>query len=267
MTRIQEVEYELLSKLALLFQENKIDYWLAYGSVLGSVRHSGFIPWDDDIDIYIRGQDYEKVRCMLENNDFFLRFEDYKNSNNYPFHFPKIIDTRTKLIEKRFMHSQYVCGIYIDIFPLYGVSSNFFLRHIGYFTRYFDYAIIEAHSAKAEKDASYIKRFFIRILSFFNVQKAQRRLHDRYMKGFSEKSNYLSEPNLFKDKDLDIAKCFDGYEVSKFEDLSVKIPLNSHEYLCRHYGDYMQFPPAEKRCSCHNFVYVEYSDGTSQKGV
>ena len=84
----------------------------------------------------------------------------------------------------------------------------------------------------------------------------------RYYKGFGPSDQYLSEPQQFTDNSLHYKQHFDGYKPHKFEYLSVRIPSNYHDYLVSQYGDYLEFPPEEKRVPCHNYVFVKFADGS-----
>ena len=265
MNKLQSLQCEMLEKLICLLEENNIDYWLAYGSVLGAVRHNGFIPWDDDIDVYINGKDYPKLRILFKEGPIGnLRLDDAFLCGDYPYTFPKVVDCRTCLIEKRFEKCKYMGGVYIDVFPLYSVRNSKLLRSIGYFTKYCKYAIVESHYYD-KSEASLLRKMIIMILKLFSKDKAQAHLFARYCKGFTQSDKYLSEPLQFNDKNLHKKEHFDGFKLHKFENLEVRIPGNPHDYLVEQYGEYMKLPPADKRVSCHSFVYVEFPDGSVLK--
>ena len=103
--------------------ENSIKYYLLGGSALGAKRHKGFIPWDDDMDIGIPREDYNRLVKMdpikLPEN---LELRFYQNTEKSPFHFIKLIEKNTTLIERQY--TDYVEGLYIDIFPLDGAASE-----------------------------------------------------------------------------------------------------------------------------------------------
>ena len=105
-------------------EENQLRYYIIAGTMLGAVRHKGFIPWDDDIDVGMPRSDYEKLRAKSKeffNEKFVFEFPDSDNVE-YPYLIGKLYDKSTTFIEKQ----RYVIkrGIYIDIFPLDGVGNN-----------------------------------------------------------------------------------------------------------------------------------------------
>lgn len=260
MTRLQSALLELLKNLTSFLNENGIEYWLAYGSTLGAVRHDGFIPWDDDVDIYINGKDYIKLqKLFMEKEPKGLRLDDNK-TEGYPFTFPKVIDTKTGLVEKRFEHKPYVGGVYIDIFPLFSISKNVLIRRVGYFFRYLNYVIVESHNSNPANLSSG-RKFLARVLSMFSEKNAQKRLYRSYCKGFVKEDIFLSEPLQFTDKNIHYSKHFETTCSHRFEDDEMKIPGDYVGYLRSQYGDYMKYPPLENRKPSHSFSFVRYSNG------
>ena len=261
--KLQKYELSILDRLVQIFKEFDISYWIAYGTVLGAVRHKGFIPWDDDIDIYIDGNDYSKlIHIFLDrNNDINgLSLHDFKTIADYPFTFPKIIDNKTKLIEKRYSHTTYCCGVYIDIFPLYNVPDNPIFRRIDYFKKYLNYCIVESHHCSLGLIKNPFKKMCTRILGLMSKEKAQLRLFKMYTRGISKKSSHLSEPLIFKDSQIHFYNFFNGFEELLFENNLYCGPKDVKEYLKNMYGDFMTLPPEDKRRSIHDFVKVEFYD-------
>ena len=114
---------ENLKVLDEVFRSHGLRYFLVSGTMLGAVRHKGFIPWDDDVDLGMPRDDYE--RLIANSKEWlpdYLEFICAEKDSNYPLPFGKIQDSRTTLIEKTYR--DYVGGVYIDIFPLDGVSSS-----------------------------------------------------------------------------------------------------------------------------------------------
>lgn len=265
MNKLQGVLCQLLKKVVDILDSNEIEYWLAYGSVLGAVRHNGFIPWDDDVDIYINGKDYEKLQSIFKNGSINgLRLDDAELCQNYPFTFPKIVDDSTVLIEKRFENTCYRGAIYIDVFPLFSVNNNKVFRYFGYCSRYFNYAIVEAHYTDLYSN-NRIRRVICRILRLFSLDKAQRRLMRRYFRGFTERDMFMNEPLQFNDKCLCYREHFSRTTTHPFEDMILNIPFDYDGYLTSQYGNYLELPPVEERVPCHSFVYIQYADGSVEK--
>jgi len=258
---LQARELEILKALAEIFEKNGVDFWLAYGTVLGCVRHQGFIPWDDDIDIYVRGEDYPKIRKIFEEQDTgFLALHDHTTADGYPYVFPKIIDKRTKLKERAFSHIDYVGGVYVDIFLLFDVPNNKALRSIKQKQRYFRYALVRG-SYKNTDEMNGIKKTVTRVIQkLVSPKRVQNKLYKGYLKPLKSKRNFVTEPNVFTEKYLSPKTYFDGAESKLFEDVMMPIPQKYTEYLTDMYGDYMKLPDEKDRVSCHDFALLELNN-------
>ena len=103
-SKLQDIQLQILKELSTIFMKHDIKFFLAYGTLLGCVRHKGFIPWDDDVDIYILGEDYPKIKRIFDTEDTGnLVLQDY-DTQSYPYCFPKVIDKRTLLKEDTYKH-------------------------------------------------------------------------------------------------------------------------------------------------------------------
>ena len=119
----QYVMLRILKIVADILEENNIPYWLESGTLLGAVRHKGFIPWDDDIDIGIHYSDYDKVIEALKNNlpeDLFL--QTLETDKYYDLPWIKVKDNNSYIFE--YKPGKYHKGIFIDIFPMEEVTED-----------------------------------------------------------------------------------------------------------------------------------------------
>ena len=121
---IQKIELNILNVFDKFCRENNITYTLAYGTLLGAVRHQGVIPWDDDIDVCILRPDYEKFKMLVKKKGLPKPYQLLcEKDTGYLYPFCKIIDTRTSIIEKG-VKNQKLNGIWVDIFPLDMLPQN-----------------------------------------------------------------------------------------------------------------------------------------------
>ena len=112
---MKAIELGILKKFDSICKENGLEYSLAYGTMLGAIRHKGFIPWDDDIDVFMKREDYEKL-LALKYDDGDFEVKSYRYSKNYYFLYSKIVDKRTSICEN--WRAEKDMGLFVDIFPL-----------------------------------------------------------------------------------------------------------------------------------------------------
>ena len=125
MNKLQERQYEILVELDRICKKNNIEYFLDGGTLLGAVRHKGFIPWDDDLDVAMFRKDYEKFKSIVSselNEKYF--FQDYDTDDGYGMVFGKLKIKNTKYTEKVANKSRAKDGIFIDIFIYDNISAN-----------------------------------------------------------------------------------------------------------------------------------------------
>ena len=116
---LQLVELEILKEFVRICEKYQLQYYITAGTLLGAVRHKGFIPWDDDIDMVMPRADFDKLAGVCQESlskDYF--YQDWHTERNYPFYFAKIRKNNTEVCEENLIDIQMNKGIYIDIFPL-----------------------------------------------------------------------------------------------------------------------------------------------------
>ena len=124
MNEIQKVELNLLKEFVKVCEKNNLRYFMVGGSALGCVRHKGFIPWDDDIDVAMPREDYEKFMKMQDELPSYCFIQNYKTDPHYIYNYGKLRDSRTTFIESYYKYHRINHGVWIDIFPLDGISSK-----------------------------------------------------------------------------------------------------------------------------------------------
>lgn len=261
---------ELQEKLLLMFKwfhnfcsEHKLVYYALGGTALGAVRHKGFIPWDDDMDIGMPRPDYEKMLDIIkkENNfgQYIIEYPlEYKDSM-YPI--CKVYDTSTTLIEN--VKKQPRRGIFIDIFPLDGIGNAEEESKNNYRKINFWIDLLNAKRCAIRKGRSLFKNASI-ILSnllpdaVFGKEILIKKINKMALKYDYKNNNYIV--NLFgawKEKEIVEKKCFGIPKLHKFEDTKIYIPEDADSYLTSLYGDYMELPPTEKRVSHHDYIKLD----------
>lgn len=249
--KMQDIEFEMLNEIKSIFEKNNIKYFLACGTLLGAVRHSDFIPWDDDVDIYCFPGDLDRIKECISRESKNLKYVDGLCEKNYPYWFPKIINTKTVLKEKSLINQQFSSGVYIDIFPLMESSINKKIER----KRYFYYGIIRSRYLKP----CGMKYVIMHYLSFLlSIQRVQKRLYKLY-NNHSEDSLYYIDTGKFGEQSI-LKKEWFGDQLIYFRKNSFSAPRNYQDYLTHYYGDYMSLPPVDKRVSNHNFDYLKIGE-------
>ncbi len=246
--KLQSVLLELLVELDRICRKHNIEYTLSGGTLLGAVRHGGFIPWDDDADISMRRDAYNRFLKLcgteLDANRFF--FQDNTTDPDYPWGYGRIRRKDSEFIRVGQEHMKMRTGIFIDIFPNDYVPQFYLLRLAHCFCCFVVRKILYAESGKVVTK-SRVKKVIYEWLSMI-----PRRLAFRWLNKLTKvkKSMYcraLTFPPP-KDKHLGtLAQYYEEYEDVEFEGCMFLAMKHRHEYLKYKYGDYMQMPPPEKR--------------------
>lgn len=258
---LQARELKILNELSVLFGKHNIPFCLAYGTTLGCIRHKGFIPWDDDIDIFVWGEDLPRIKQLFREEDTgFLKLHDYDTVDNYPYCFPKVVDDRTSLKEEEFKSLNYMCGVYVDIFPLFEVSDNLLVRKFSENIRHLKYGLLRYYYMDTS-DSGIVQKILNKISRVFcSATKLQTSLYKTYIHK-SKGCRLVAEPNIFASKALVPKLLFENLVNMPFESGEYPVPSDYKTYLTLVYGDYMQLPPVEKRVSEHKMIGVVI-DGT-----
>lgn len=254
---IQQMELGIMGYIHETCQKIGVKYFLAYGSLIGAVRHKGFIPWDDDMDICMLREDYEKLQdYLIANPDERYEVMSYKNNLNYVYPFMKVQDNQTYLLEEDVRIDSNM-GIYVDIFPVDGYEDDSVFKDK--MTRLIKKRQLSCYTFKGITNTKSLLNSLIRYISviifyFTNTNKyirgidelAQSRKVDDY-----ELVDYL----IYKDMNKPVWKreWLKQTITGVFEGKEFMIPKNYHEILTSDYGDYTQLPPVELRFSHHDF--------------
>lgn len=247
---VRKIQLSILDYLKKVCEENQINYYLAYGSLLGAIRHQGYIPWDDDIDIWLVREDYEKLLKIFSNEGRYKLFENSIESS-YLYPFAKLIDSETTLIEETDIKFEKL-GVNIDIFPLDKIIANKNdLRMMKFYRK-----IYEIKSIKNKKERTIEKRIILKILKilfkFYSLENVIKKINYLSRKNENIEDGYkyafvFESENIFEKEDFEVTdKLFEGKKYL--------IPKNFERVLEVIYGDYMKLPPKDKRKSHHSFI-------------
>lgn len=226
---------EIYGEVSKILSKNNIPYWLCGGTLLGAVRHKGFIPWDDDFDIEILRKDYKKAMAVLSKelpNNFAL--QNREKDKSYPYYFAKVYDLNSEAIEhNNIISKQKYNGLFIDIFPIEPAFPS--IRNV--LSKYFvksHYAIVKG-GIKAI--AAYPIYYILKLSIFVYRVMAKLLKAKRLMYIFGQKSKQVYTYDMI----------FPLSE-QEFENQHMPCPNSRDAYLKANFGSsYMTPPPPEKR--------------------
>lgn len=262
MNDLQSKLLEMLRYFHTVCVENHIRYYIVEGSFLGAVRHKGFIPWDDDIDVGVPRQDYDRlIQIMKKSSHKKYVLESPGENKDFIYSFSKIYDTETTLVAKS---RYYVCrGIYLDIFPLDGMGNTQeeAQRHSRKITNLDNYICTKicAFDSKRKfyKNAAIVLGRAIPEFIFgwrWARKKAEAFCREKSFDACKYVSNVYS---TYREKEIMDRDVYGEPTLYEFEGLMVYGPQNADKYLSALYGDYMQLPPEEKRVPRHDYVLLD----------
>ena len=257
---------EILLEIHKVCEEHNLRYYLVDGSLIGAIRHKGFIPWDDDMDIAMPRTDYE---LLIQHCKEWLpkryEFVCYENDKNYPLQFGKIQDAQSTLIERP--HLYYLGGVYVDIFPIDGTSSD--LVEAKRETKTFKHITNKLDATLAHLTfKEYISLLFqpkewgrmaYQTAAFLFGRETIRKRIIRKLNAIVSAHDYSTATYVSNYAFLWVQpkEWFTTTTKKTFEGTEVNLPGGYHNYLTDIFGDYMQLPPEEERVSLHHHAYVD----------
>jgi lipopolysaccharide cholinephosphotransferase len=252
---VQNTEINILKEIIKVCSENSIEYFIVGGTALGAVRHAGFIPWDDDIDIGMTRDNYNKFLEVAQNqldSEFFLQtvHTDYDS----PFHFAKVRKKGTKFIEYYCRNLNINQGIFVDIFPYDNIPDNPYLKKMQYIktailSNLFVSKSVKELSIEVDSKSDYMKNitrhclyYALKPISKDLLYKMLDKEIQKYNSTDTSSKCYVKTPALLIKNEF----LFPLKDIA-FEGMLVCAPNDCHSYLTAQYGDYMKLPPKEKR--------------------
>ena len=264
---IQEAQVKILKKVDEICKKNDIEYSIIAGTLLGAVRHKGFIPWDDDIDIVIPQHDYDRFLSIAEDelgSDYFL--QTHKTNPDYPLYAAKVRANNTSFVEGYLKDINMHHGIYIDVFPYFNMPENeeernAYLKECCKLYRIFQLKYCpQTDNVDVNKLKFYIKSiikvFISKVLLLpISKEKIYKKLDNTLRRYSSLKdSKYLGYLDKLSVIERD---WFYPIKTISFEEFEFECMAKEKLFLEKEYGNYMQLPPVEKQVN-HKPYYVDY---------
>ncbi len=258
---LKQIQLDMLKIFIDICSKNNLQYFLVGGTCLGAVRHRGFIPWDDDIDVGMPREDYEKFSKIASKElPEFLFFQTAETDPQYPMSYGKIRNSNTTYIETSSKYLKIHHGVYMDVFPLDGISDKKIVQRIVSFKKkIYSKRISNVFYAPNAKQ-TVLKKFVngLILLMYPNIQKTiakRERLFRR--KDYGKSKTVVLFGGIWGSREIMPKEIFGEGTQGVFEGVTVTLPQDYDAYLTRIYGDYMTPPPPEKRQGHHYFVVAD----------
>ncbi len=250
MNELQKCELDTLKEFDRVCKENNLSYSLESGTMLGAIRHKGFIPWDDDIDVSMPADDYKKF-CKIApkqlDKKFFLQTS---YTDRWYAACCKLRMNGTTAIEKRFENCRIHQGVWIDIFPVIGVPDSDFLIKVMNYSFHARMLLVRdrSHEERFKNRPQMLRIFKLILVTPLNIRRFVCKILDKIILRTTRNKRYactvLPEGNIYK---LFFTEDYSSYIPMQFEDGVFPVAVGYDRILTQIYGDYMTPPPVEKR--------------------
>ncbi len=253
---------EMLNFLDMICIKNNLKYFAIGGTFLGAIRHNGFIPWDDDIDVCMPRKDYEKFENIVNSQKGkYIVETPHSKADDYCYSVSKLYDTTTTVIEN--IKYKTKRGVYIDVFPLDGIGNTWKEVRLNYLRIDFLNILFTSRTSIVRTERAYWKNFIIRIANLvpfwlLNEKRLLKKLDHLCASYDFEKYKYVGILlTQYRKKYIMEKSIFDEIERYKFENTTILGVKNYNKYLEALFGDWKKLPPKEKQVAGHDFSYID----------
>ena len=257
---LKQVLLDILEEIDSFCKEERLTYFLSYGSLIGAVRHNGFIPWDDDVDICMPRKDYEFFieTYNTKKRSGFTSVVSFENDPDYYLSAAKVIDNRTVLHEH--LQTEKNIGVYVDVFPIDYCSSDYKLALKLYKKTSSLQKLLTIKNLSYSKSRGMAKNVLLGCLKALLKPVPRANIIDKVIK-VSQKYRSIQDskyaglimiPDYGEREILESDWLRDTID-HEFEGRLFMIPVHYNKILTQIYGDYMQLPSKDKQISHHGF--------------
>lgn len=248
--RVQCIQLELLQEVDRICKKCGIHYNIIAGTLLGAVRHQGFIPWDDDADVAFLRAEYEKFRraCRTELDRERFYFQDHRATEGYRWGYGKLRRKGTVFLRKNQEHMPYEQGVFIDLFPLDGVPDNYLLRSIHNFECFCVRKLLWAKVGKIASGSVFLRKWYA-LLDRVPEKRIFRHYH-RLIRRSNRIGGRMVRILMFPTPNSEYGYYRCWYENSRpitFEGVEFRSIADYDSYLSFKFGNYRELPPESQR--------------------
>ena len=272
---IQTVDMDIMISLKNVLEQHGLKYFLIAGSVLGAVRHEGFIPWDDDVDFGMPRKDYEQ---FIQNMNKWLpegfHAENYHTNDSYKYYITRVYNDNAPIKELRGEGGGTATNVSIDIFPFDGTPENkivrlFFIKQIMVWRMLASFA--NRNNIDTKRSRGLIEKLLINVANLIRIDRFVNsstfyQIIDKKLKKYKyEESKYVgSLMGAYREKEIVQRTWIEPLKTYKFENQEFLGPGDFDSYLTHMYGDYLKVPPYEKIIEKKHFELLDKSDYKEQ---
>ena len=261
--QIQSKMLEILVYFEKFCAENNLKFTLCGGTCLGAVRHQGFIPWDDDVDVFMLREDYEKLQSLWQEKADTSRYSCVRSNETINIHHSatEIKDNNTTFINKHSVDSDIHHGLMIDVIPLDGVPASGWRKALQMVDSMiyccFNFQRLPEHKGKVIYYATKMALGVFRSdkLRYRIWKSAEKRLSRYGTANCDQVASFGEGASIMRMRFP--TQWFENVAYMDFEGVQMPVPGNTDEYLKISFGDYMQLPPEEDRVARHNAVFID----------
>lgn len=263
--QLQMKSLEIFKYFQEICKENNLRYWCGGGTCIGAIRHGGFIPWDDDIDIFMPRPDYEKLYAIWNEVADIEHYALCRTNSSQNIHQTdmQLVDIKTTCINRHSANEDIMHGVSIDIMPMEGCPNSRLkqLAQVFHAVLYSVYNVqrLPDHQGRFLRSMTWLA---LRIVPSPDKRYTLWSEHEKLMaKNDFDQSSWVKETiTSFRALFYKYPRKFFETKEVPFEDTVINIPIGYHEYLTRIFGDYMSLPPENQRCAKHDFVYMNMDE-------
>lgn len=266
---IQNGSLEILKKIDKICNDLNLEYFLAYGTLIGAIRHHGFIPWDDDVDIWMPRKEYQRFIDFCVNNpdelEPYVLMSQY-NKKDYPHGIGRLVDPRFTLDVKN--EIPYGLGLFVDIYPLDGAgdTEKEYKKRKKVASRYSSLCFLSSRVSLEKGTTRGLKKILLKFPAFIYAKLRGTRYFLNKLEEISKEKSY--ENCKFIGcmvwgtdgiRAIFPKEWFEDWVTVEFEASYFRVPKDYEKILRRLYGDYMKLPPKEKQKGHHFYkAYRKY---------